>query len=139
MGGLELALAADAVFASPHAWVEARQARLGVAAGWGGAPRLVARAGVPAALRVLALAERLDAGAALRAGLVDRVVDDPLAEAEAWMSQLLRIGGEGVAAVKVQVRAAAAGRGREAQAEAFLGVWGGPTHQARLAAARGRR
>ncbi|HMV68902.1 MAG TPA: enoyl-CoA hydratase/isomerase family protein, partial [Myxococcota bacterium] len=49
-GGVELALAADVRVIAPGAWMELRQARLGVTAGWGGAHRLVRRVGPGAAL-----------------------------------------------------------------------------------------
>jgi enoyl-CoA hydratase len=49
--------------------------------GWGGTQRLPRLIGRARALELFVTAEKIDAEAALRFGLVDAVVEDPLAEA----------------------------------------------------------
>jgi enoyl-CoA hydratase/carnithine racemase len=85
-GGLDLALACDLRICSPHAIFGHRGAALGIMTGWGGTqglPRLIGRA---RALQMFLTAEKLHAPEALRIGLVDRVVDDPLTAALAVAS-----------------------------------------------------
>jgi enoyl-CoA hydratase/carnithine racemase len=123
-GGAELLTACDLVVAGPRARVGFVQASLGVAAGWGGARRLVARAGRSAALRWLAAADVVDADEACRRGLVDRVASDPHAEAQAWFGPMLGHPPEAVGAVKRQVV------GVEDPVAVFASVWGGSAHRA---------
>ncbi len=76
-GGVELALAADVRVATP----DATFAEPGVAAGlfgtWGGTHRLPRVVGPSAAADLSLTGRTVDAGAALRMGLVSRLVDDP--------------------------------------------------------------
>ena len=76
-GGVELALAADVRVATP----DATFAEPGVAAGlfgtWGGTHRLPRVVGPSAAADLSLTGQTVDAGAALRMGLVSRLVDDP--------------------------------------------------------------
>ncbi len=80
-GGLDLALACDRRIASPHALFGHRGAALGLITGWGGTQRLPRLVGKARALQLFLAAEKLHAPQALQYGLVDAVVDDPLAEA----------------------------------------------------------
>jgi enoyl-CoA hydratase len=80
-GGLDLALWCGRRLATPRSTFQHPGARRGIITGWGGTallPRVVGRAH---ALRMLLTAERLTAGQALAAGLVDEVCDDVIARA----------------------------------------------------------
>lgn len=80
-GGLDLALACDHRIASPHAIFGHRGAALGLLTGWGGTQRLPRLIGKARALQVFIAAEKISARRALELGLVDAVVEDPVAEA----------------------------------------------------------
>lgn len=80
-GGLDLALACHRRIASPHAIFGHRGAALGLITGWGGTQRLPAIVGKGRSLTLLVAAEKLHAVAALKAGLLDAIADDPVAEA----------------------------------------------------------
>src|SRR5690349_8199960 len=78
-GGLDLALACRHRIASPHAIFGHRGAALGLITGWGGTQRLPRLVGKAKALEMFIAAEKLHATEALRIGLVDAVVEDPVA------------------------------------------------------------
>ena len=80
-GGFDLALACDRHIASANAVFGHRGAALGLITGWGGTQRLPRLIGKARALELFVTAEKIDATAALRLGLVDAVVEDPVAEA----------------------------------------------------------
>ncbi len=80
-GGLDLALACHHRIASPHAVFGHRGAAFGLITGWGGTQRLPRLIGKGRALEMFVAAERVTAAHALRMGLVDEVVTDPVAEA----------------------------------------------------------
>ncbi len=86
-GGLDLALACDRRIASAHALFGHRGAALGLITGWGGTQRLPRLVGKSRALQMFLAAEKLHAPQALQAGLVDAVVEDPLAAALETMSR----------------------------------------------------
>ena len=79
--GLEMALLCDVRLASPDTVVGLPETRLGMLPSAGGSQTLTRVVGPAAALPVVLSAQRMDAGAALRMGVVDRVVDDVEAEA----------------------------------------------------------
>jgi enoyl-CoA hydratase len=79
-GGFDLALACDRRIASANAVFGHRGAALGLITGWGGTQRLPRLIGRARALELFVTAEKIDATAALRLGLVDAVVEDPVAE-----------------------------------------------------------
>ena len=81
-GGLDLALACRHRIASPHAIFGHRGAALGLITGWGGTQRLPRLIGKGRALQMFLAAEKLHATEALRIGLVDAIVHDPVAEAQ---------------------------------------------------------
>jgi enoyl-CoA hydratase len=85
-GGLDLALACRHRIASPDAIFGHRGAALGLITGWGGTQRLPRQIGKDRALYMFLAAEKLDAVEAQRIGLVDAVVDNPIAEAEMRLS-----------------------------------------------------
>ena len=80
-GGLDLALACDRRIASAHATFGHRGAALGLITGWGGTQRLPRLVGKARALQMFLAAEKLHAPQALHVGLVDAIVEDPLAVA----------------------------------------------------------
>jgi enoyl-CoA hydratase/carnithine racemase len=80
-GGLDLALACHRRVAGPHAIFGHRGAALGLITGWGGTQRLPRLVGKAKALEMFVAAEKLHAAEALRIGLVDAVVKDPVGHA----------------------------------------------------------
>ncbi len=78
-GGLDLALACQSRIAGSHAIFGHRGAALGLMTGWGGTQRLPRIVGKARALEIFIAAEKLNASRALAFGLVEAVVDDPLA------------------------------------------------------------
>jgi len=60
-----------------------------VITGWGGTQRLPRLVGKPRALQMFLLAEMVSAEEALKIGLVDQIVDDPLADARDRLASLL--------------------------------------------------
>lgn len=79
-GGLDLALACHYRIASPNAIFGHRGAALGLITGWGGTQRLPRLIGRMRALEILLKAEKIHANDALRFGLIDGVVSDPISE-----------------------------------------------------------
>jgi enoyl-CoA hydratase/carnithine racemase len=82
-GGLDLALACQRRIAGPHAIFGHRGAALGLITGWGGTQRLPRIVGKSRAMEMFITAEKLNANRALAFGLVEAVVDDPIAGAMA--------------------------------------------------------
>jgi enoyl-CoA hydratase/carnithine racemase len=80
-GSMDLALACDCRIAAPNAVFGHRGARLGVITGWGGTQRLPRLIGRARALQMFLLAEMVPAEEALRIGLVDKIAENPVAEA----------------------------------------------------------
>ncbi len=80
-GGLDLALACERRIAGPHAIFGHRGAALGLITGWGGTQRLPRIVGTSRAIEMFITAEKLNAKRALAFGLVEAVVDDPVAAA----------------------------------------------------------
>jgi enoyl-CoA hydratase/carnithine racemase len=80
-GGLDLALACHRRIASPQAVFGHRGAALGLITGWGGTQRLPRLIGKGRALELLVTAQKVAATRAFDIGLVDKVVNDPVAEA----------------------------------------------------------
>jgi enoyl-CoA hydratase len=75
-GGCELSLACDFRLATARAVFAQPELSLGILAGAGGNWRLAQAVGLQIARRMLYAGERLDAPAALKAGLVDEITDD---------------------------------------------------------------
>jgi enoyl-CoA hydratase/carnithine racemase len=81
-GGVELALACDVRVATPDATFAETGVRLGLFGAWGGTHRLPAVVGLGDAMDLSLSGRTLDAEDAHRIGLVQRVVDEPLAVSE---------------------------------------------------------
>lgn len=73
-GGCELMLACDFAIASDTAKLGQPEVKLGVTPGFGGTTRLVRCVGLARALQLISTGETIDAGEALRIGLVNVVV-----------------------------------------------------------------
>lgn len=81
-GGLEIALACDLRLASRDATFGFPETGLGVVTGVGGSQRLVRLVGAGQAMHLLLTGERIDADRAYALGLVSRLVDTGMLEAE---------------------------------------------------------
>jgi enoyl-CoA hydratase/carnithine racemase len=80
-GGLDLALACHSRIAAPQAVFGHRGAALGLITGWGGTQRLPRLVGKAKALEMFIAASKIEAALALRIGLVQAVVEDPVSDA----------------------------------------------------------
>jgi enoyl-CoA hydratase len=80
-GGLELAMAADVRFAARSARLGQPEITLANLPGWGGTQRLPRLVGRGRATEMILTGDPVDAERALAIGLVEHVVDDPLAAA----------------------------------------------------------
>ncbi|MFM9905403.1 MAG: enoyl-CoA hydratase/isomerase family protein [Pyrinomonadaceae bacterium] len=80
-GALDLALVCKRRIASPNAKFAHPGAGLGIITGWGGTQRLPRLIGEANALEMFFTAKPINAERALRIGLIDKVADDPLAQA----------------------------------------------------------
>lgn len=80
-GGLELALAADLILATPAAQLAQTEAKLGFVAGWGGSWRLPRRVGAARAKEMFFTGRMLTAAEAVTVGLVDECVAPEALEA----------------------------------------------------------
>ena len=87
-GGLDLALACHRRIAAPSALFGHRGAALGLITGWGGTQRLPRLIGKARALEMFVAAEKVGAARALRMGLIDRIAEDPIAEACRWIRDI---------------------------------------------------
>ncbi|MCD9187570.1 MAG: enoyl-CoA hydratase/isomerase family protein [Pyrinomonadaceae bacterium] len=79
-GALDLALACKQRIVSPYAVFSHPGANLGIMTGWGGTQRLPRLIGEAKALEMFFLAKRVDAEEALKIGLIDKIVQNPLDE-----------------------------------------------------------
>lgn len=89
-GGCELALACDLRVAAPSARFGQPEILLGIIPGGGGTQRLARLVGPARAKDLIYSGRQVGAEEAQRIGLVDRIAEDPLAEALAWAGELAR-------------------------------------------------
>jgi enoyl-CoA hydratase len=101
-GGCELACACDWIYASRSARFGQPEVKLGLIPGFGATSRLVRRVGVAWAKELILTGEPIDAEAALRIGLVNRLFDAEqlLEAAEAAAASVARRGPRAVALAK---------------------------------------
>jgi enoyl-CoA hydratase/carnithine racemase len=143
--GLALALACDWRIGAPAARVLFREGRVGLVPTHGGLARLVKLLGLARAKEVLLGGEDLDAEAALRAGLLSELVDDPAAlaaAAAARIDKMLRRAPLSFAAAKRLLQVAADADQRSAMVAESLAqtaLLQTDDHREGLAAARERR
>jgi enoyl-CoA hydratase/carnithine racemase len=133
-GGCEIALLCDLVVVEAHATFSFRHAKMGLSPAWGGLTRLVERVGPLESARLLFTAENIDAGEALRIGLVNEVVATGTSKSRA-VARVARIADNPrttVAAMKRtlrEVREARRGVAVEKERAAFSERWGGTDHK----------
>lgn len=108
-GGLELALCCDLRLASPAARFALPEVKIGIVPGWGGPARLAALIGASRTKQMALTGAPVDAATALHWGLVNEVVDDVHARAEALAAELAAGPRVAVQVTKQLVDAAAAG------------------------------
>lgn len=101
-GGLELALAADIVVATPRSSFGLPEARLGILPAAGGLHRLVRRVGEGTSRRLMLTGQRIDAQRASALGIVDDLVEPAgcLAHARALAEDLASLPQAAVTAIK---------------------------------------
>ena len=87
--GLELPLSTHRIFAAdnPKAKIGLPEIMVGIFPGAGGTTRLIRKLGAMAAAPLLLEGKMNDPAKAKGAGIIDEVVDDPLAAAKAWVLQ----------------------------------------------------
>lgn len=130
-GGVELALSADVRLATPRATLGEPGVSLGLFGAWGGTVRLPRVMGEGDALDFALSGRVLDAEAALRTGLVSRVVDDPRSVAD----EIAAGDSDALAAIKRRIRDRRDdGTQEDAEAAAFAEL-----HEAHAAAIARRR
>ena len=133
-GGAELVLACDLRVMDAQAQIGFPQSRLGILPGWDGIGRLIPLVGRGAAARLLLSGTRVDAGEALRIGLIDEV-----APAGACLSQAVALAHSfgdsaplSLAAIKLGLRDAVSGDpagARQRAREAFIPLWFSADHK----------
>lgn len=143
-GGCEVALACDMRIASTRARFAFKQVTIGITPAWGGRPRLLSLVGRSIALRLMLTGEVLDAGGALRIGLVDQVVepDAVLETAMGLARQIAANPNSAVRAIKRQVNDGAGLHGEdgvEFEADSFARTWVSEDHLKAVAAWKQRR
>ncbi|HET8529215.1 MAG TPA: enoyl-CoA hydratase-related protein [Gaiellaceae bacterium] len=89
-GGCELALACDIRYASSRAKLGQPEINLGIVPGWGGTQRLARICGLGVAKELVYTGRTIDAGEALRIGLVNAVADPVLERALETAHELAR-------------------------------------------------
>jgi len=132
-GGVELALGCDIRIAAAHARIGLTQVKLGLMPAWGASERLAALAGRGRALHILLSGRVMTADEALRAGLVEEVVesagfDDRIDELAGGIAAAPPAA---VAGIKRSVDAVRPHRNPELAAEAiavFTKTWIAPAH-----------
>jgi enoyl-CoA hydratase len=106
-GGTEMLLACDLRFATPTARLGLPEVTVGIFPGWGGIVRLPRQAPAPIALDLILSGRILDAEEALRGGLIEEIVDEPLDAAQSAAERLLKAGPEAQMLARRVVRASA--------------------------------
>jgi enoyl-CoA hydratase/carnithine racemase len=90
-GALDLALSCRRRVASPRSVFAHPGANLGIMTGWGGTQLLPRLIGEAAALEMFLTAKRVDAGEALRIGLIDAIAGNPLADAIEHVNSVAKV------------------------------------------------
>jgi crotonobetaine/carnitine-CoA ligase len=106
-GGAELALAADLVVGEPGLKLRFPEVSLGHAVTGGISARLPALVGLLKAKELLLTSRWIEAEEALSLGLLNRIADDPHAEARSWARELAEFPARSLAATKRGLEVAA--------------------------------
>jgi enoyl-CoA hydratase len=114
-GGCELALACDLRYASERAKLGQPEINLGIVPGWGGTQRLARVCGLGVAKDLIYTGRTIDAEAAYRVGLVNRIVDPVLDAALETARELAAKSPVALALAKRLVNMAPAALDREAE------------------------
>jgi enoyl-CoA hydratase/carnithine racemase len=144
-GGLEIALACDLRIASADAVFALPETALGLIPGGGGTQRLPRTVGLGRALDLLLTGDRIDAGEALRAGLITRLLPDRAALAAESAALAERIAARPPLAIRFVKEAARVGlqldlpAGLRLERALFTMLLSGDERREALAAFRERR
>lgn len=109
-GGCHLAMACDFRFSHHAATLGIPAANLSIVYGVRSTKRLLSLVGITNAKRILYSAERVSAREALHIGLVDRLSDDPMTDAESFASQMAAKAPFSIAGAKYILNEAALGQ-----------------------------
>lgn len=143
-GGCELILACDLVVIEEQATLSFRQAPMGLSTAWGGATRLIERAGRAAASRMLLLGDAVTAEELFSLGVVNQVAAQGLGLASAlgWARHMAKHPRDAVAGTKrslYEARHAARGDALAREWTVFTALWNGPSHKAAMKAFLSKR
>jgi enoyl-CoA hydratase/carnithine racemase len=141
-GGCELITACDLRIAQPGVQLSFRQARMGLATGWGGTTRIVHLIGLGAAKRLMLTGLPCEAEEALRIGLIDEIAPDARARAIQIVHATAAGGRAAVARLKAGLHDALktdeeTSYGREL--DRFVEAWSSDEHRAAVNALRAKR
>lgn len=142
-GGCELITACDLRVAERGIQLSFRQARMGLATGWGGTTRLVHLVGVGAAKRLLLTGLPCESDEALRIGLVDEIVEvgSALERSRAIVTATAQGAPGAVARLKLGIHDAITlepEASYERELDRFVEAWSSDEHRAALAARKKR-
>ncbi len=105
-GGLQIALGADLRFAAPQTRLSVMEMRWGLVPDMAGMVLLRELMGADAVRELVYTARELDAAEALSRGLISRICEDPLAQAQAFAADVARQSPQAIRAAKRLINAA---------------------------------
>ncbi len=141
-GGCELITACDLRIAEPGIQLSFRQARMGLATGWGGTTRIVRLIGLGAAKRLMLTGLPCEAEEALRIGLVDEIAPDARGRAIEIVRAAAAGGRHAVARLKAGLHDAvdtAVDTSYARELDRFVEAWSSDEHRAAVEALRAKR
>jgi enoyl-CoA hydratase len=143
-GGTEVALACDLRVMEEHAFMQFKQARVGVMSGWGGGARLLRLIGYARAMELFASCRRLLPAEALKLGLANEVVatGEGLDEALRIANSFRKASGRSIRVIKRYLQDAVMldqDAAASLEADRFAEVWCSPEHGEAMAAFRDKR
>ena len=121
-GGCHLSMACDFRYANAGAQIGIPAAKLSIVYGVRSTQRLLALVGLTHAKRLLYAAERIDAGAALRIGLIDEMSSNPMSGAKTFAASLAALAPLSIAGAKQILTGLSMGPGalNRQQAQSFI-------------------
>lgn len=141
-GGCELITACDLRVAQPGVQLSFRQARMGLATGWGGSTRIVRLIGLGAAKRLILTGLPCEAEEALRIGLIDELATDARARAIEIVHATAAGGRAAVARLKAGLHDAMStdvDTSYARELDRFVEAWSSDEHRAAVEALRAKR